>query len=215
MNRNATIDPGPLGRGVLGVAWLLLLMSLVLSACAVRPPVPEVDDRPGEFERHQARVQALDPWALTGRLALDADGQQWHTNVRWRESGDQFDIRLFGPFGRDAGRVMGDGSGAALRAPDGGEFHAPDVDQLVAESLGWRIPVSGLRYWVRGLPAPGSVFDHRLDEAGRLAALEQSGWTVQYQRYRNDLEPALPDRLELTYQDIRLRLLVDQWAVTP
>ena len=194
---------------------LLALAVLVLTACAARPPAPVVEDPPGAFEAHRALVQTLDPWSLTGRLALDTDGQQWHTNMRWRQSGEAFDIRLFGPFGRDAGHVQGDEHGAMLRSSDGERFAADDVDRLVADGLGWRLPVSGMRYWVTGLPEPGTPYQPQYDDAGRLARLEQSGWTVEFQRYRNSPAPALPDRLELTYGDIRLRVLVDQWSVTP
>jgi outer membrane lipoprotein LolB len=193
--------------------WPSLL--LALSACAVRPPAPEVDHPVRAFEQYQARVLALDRWILSGRLALDADGQQWHTNVRWRQTGESFDIRLFGPFGRDAGRVQGSPHGASLRAPDGGEFEADDVDMLVIDALGWRLPVSGMRYWVMGVPAPDSAYLHQLDDTGRLAQLEQSGWTVRFQRYSSSSSPGLPDRLELTFQDIRLRVLVDQWTLDP
>lgn len=199
-------------------AWLRVtpgvLLLLTLGACAVRPPVPG-PDMSAAYEAHRTRVQALDPWTITGRLALDADGQQWHTNVRWQQSGEAYDIRLFGPFGRDAGRVEGDRGQARLRTADGERFEAADVDRLVAEALGWRLPVSGMRYWVLGLPAPGSAYQPQLDADGRLAELRQSGWTISFQRYRNSPPPALPDRLELTYQDIRLRVLVDQWNVTP
>jgi outer membrane lipoprotein LolB len=192
-----------------------LLGVLLLSACATRPPVPVSEEASAAFEAHRALVQTLDPWTLTGRLALDADGQQWHTNLRWRQSGEDFDIRLFGPFGRDAGHVQGDERKATLRAADGERFEADDVDRLVVEVLGWRLPVSGMRYWVMGLPAPEASYIPELDASGRLARLEQSGWTVQFHRYRNSPAPALPDRLELTYEDIRVRVLVDQWNVAP
>ncbi len=201
------------GRLVPGAGVILIM--LVLSACAVRPPAPVVDDPSDAFKRHQDRVRTLDPWTMTGRLALDADGQQWHTNVRWRQAGDAYDIRLFGPFGRDAGRVQGDEGWARLRTPDGEHVEADNVDRLVIEALGWRLPVSGMRYWVMGLPAPGLPYTPQLDGAGRLAELTQSGWTVAFQRYRNSPGPALPDRLELHYEDIRLRVLVDQWDVEP
>lgn len=194
---------------------LAALCVLLLAACAVRPPVPGDADLSALFEAHRAQVQDLDPWTLTGRLALDADGQQWHTNVRWRQSGDAYDIRLFGPFGRDAGHVHGDEARAQLRTPEGERFEAQDVDRLVVEALGWRLPVSGMRHWVMGVPAPGPGYLPVLDEAGRLEELQQSGWTVRFLRYRGSPAPALPDRLELTYQDIRLRVLVDQWTVAP
>ncbi|ACL71622.1 lipoprotein insertase outer membrane protein LolB [Thioalkalivibrio sulfidiphilus] len=198
--------------------WLraaLLLTFLLLAGCAVRPPVLE-EAAPEAWDAHQAAVQALEQWSLSGRIALDADGQQWHANVRWKERNGDYDIQFFGPFGRDAGRLRGDETGVNLRTPDGEYYNAPDPDRLVRDVLGYRLPVSGLRHWVLGLPAPGSGSERSFDARGRLSLLEQSGWQVQYQRYRESVSPTLPDRLELHYgQEIRLRLLVDTWALEP
>ncbi len=181
----------------------------------MRPPVVE-EAVPGAWDAHQAAVQALGQWSLSGRIALDADGQQWHANVRWKERNGDYDIQFFGPFGRDAGRLRGDEAGVDLRTSDGEYYNAPDPDRLVREVLGYRLPVSGLRHWILGLPAPGAASERSFDARGRLTLLEQSGWQVQYQRYRESVSPSLPDRLELHYgQEIRLRLLVDAWTLEP
>src|SRR3546814_8106960 len=44
---------------------------------------------------------------------------------------------------------------------------------------------SGLRWWVLGLPAPNAPPQIELDGQGRLAALTQVGWTLQYQEYQD------------------------------
>lgn len=200
--------------GWLRASWLLIF--LLFAGCAARPPLVEAPEAPAAWEAHQAAVQALDEWSLSGRIALDADGQQWHANVRWKERNGDYDIQFFGPFGRDAGRLRGDEAGVNLRTPDGEYYNAPDPDRLVRDVLGYRLPVSGLRHWILGLPAPGADSERSFDARGRLSLLQQSGWRVQYQRYRESVSPALPDRLELHYgQEIRLRLLVDTWTLNP
>jgi len=208
------------GRGLTVGRWrpwpaaTLLIAFLLLGGCATRAPVVEGPDLPEIWVEHETRVLALEQWTLTGRIALEADGQQWHANLRWRERNGDYDIQFFGPFGRDGGRLQGDEQGVSLRTSDGERFYAPDADRLVRDVLGWRLPVSGLRYWVLGLPAPGAVDGRLFDTAGRLSLLEQTGWRVQFQRYRDAPAPALPDRLELRYgEEIRLRLLIDAWVI--
>ena len=54
---------------------------------------------------------------------------------------------------------------------------------LLEQTLGLRLPVTGLRYWVRGLPAPGPTALLQTDAAGRLTRLEQNGWVIEYPSY--------------------------------
>ncbi|MFP4244551.1 MAG: lipoprotein insertase outer membrane protein LolB, partial [Ectothiorhodospira sp.] len=61
----------------------------------------------------------------------------------------------------------------------------------------------------------GDVKARELDAAGRASRLEQAGWTVRYQRYDETQRPALPDRMTLEYDDIRLRLVLDDWRMGP
>jgi outer membrane biogenesis lipoprotein LolB len=53
-----------------------------------------------------------------------------------------------------------------------------------SKRLGVRLPVNGLRYWVRGLPEPGST-PGQTDADGRLTRLEQNGWVIEYPAYAN------------------------------
>src|SRR3546814_20340657 len=61
---------------------------------------------------------------------------------------------------------------------------------------------SGLRWWVLGLPAPNAPAQIELDAQGRLAALTQVGWTLQYQEYQDVGGIALPRRFEAKNQQI-------------
>jgi outer membrane lipoprotein LolB len=53
-------------------------------------------------------------------------------------------------------------------------------------------------------PAPVSV---KRDPQGRLAELQQAGWTIEYLEYTG----ALPSRLRLVYPGIELRLAISEW----
>ena len=45
----------------------------------------------------------------------------------------------------------------------------------------------------------------------RLAALTQAGWHVEYQSYTSANGEALPARMTLQRDAVRVRLLVDDW----
>ncbi|MCG5511648.1 lipoprotein insertase outer membrane protein LolB [Ectothiorhodospira shaposhnikovii] len=194
---------------------LVCLVSLLLTACAVRPPVP-VDDREQAWRERVQLLSAQDEWTLSGRIALFLENEQWNAHLRWRQRGDDYDIQLFGPFGRHAATLEGNATGVTLRNAEGDVYQDRDVDRLVHQALGWQLPVSGLRYWVLGIPSHDRLEGRTLDSAGRAQRLLQSGWDVGYDRYAEAVGPApLPDRMRLEFDDIRVRLVVDDWQMTP
>ena len=74
--------------------------------------------------------------------------------------------------------------------------------------------MTGLRYWIRGLPAPAaSKAEARRDESGRLSQLTQSGWTIKYDRYQLVNGVSLPGKLQLLHDDISVRIVVDKWEL--
>jgi outer membrane lipoprotein LolB len=77
--------------------------------------------------------------------------------------------------------------------------------------LGWQLPLSGLRYWVAALPAPGGDFRSEQDVQGRMSVLYQQGWTIHYTRYAGDARDALPLRLDLQRAGMEVRVLIDEW----
>lgn len=188
-------------------------MSL-LTACATRPPMPE-GGRDQAWQHHQDRVAELTQWELKGRIALRLQNEGWTASVHWQQEQGAYLIRLIAPWGQGVYNLRGDGNAVQLRMPDDRLLYAQDPETLLRENLGWQVPVEGMVYWVRGLPSPGSTPDSlNLDKRGRLQALRQDGWRVHYDRYGLfSGGVALPEKLTIERDDVRVRLLIHTWEV--
>ena len=89
---------------------------------------------------------------------------------------------------------------------------ATSAEELLGTRLGWSLPVSGLRYWLLGLPAPGlPVVKSSLDSFGRLLRLSQGGWQIRYLDYKWIENLALPGKIFVEHPKLRLRLVIDHW----
>ncbi len=187
---------------------VLGLTSLILTGCATVTPSPDwVAGRPG--------AEDLDRWSLRARLALSNGGDGGSGQLEWSHSPDRSEMRFHGAFGRGSWRLTSETGGAALRLADGTVYTANDVESLVLAQTGWRIPVQALQFWVRGVESPLLAGNAVIrDEQGRLQRLEQLGWTVVYDRYRQlDNGMVLPRKITATSQDSRIRLIVKSWQV--
>lgn len=188
-----------------------LVLALALGGCAGTPSNP-LDGAPGQAR--DAAAFTLAQWSAVGRILLRTPEESWHATLDWRQTGDNYHIRLTAPLGQGTVELDGGPWGVSLRTRDDeAPRHARDPETLLLDTLGWRVPVAGLRYWILGLPDPRAAIDHaRRDAAGRLETLGQSGWSVRYPRYDTATRPVLPAKVYLEHPRFTVRIVVTRWV---
>ena len=202
-------------------AFLVALSSILCLSCAAPLPRPPADQLQQLWQAREAALLPIQAWELRGRLAVRADERGGQASLTWKRDAAQHSIRLNGPLGRGVVRVTQDETGAQLQDAEQRVFHAASAEELLYRYTGWRLPLTNLNYWVRGVPVPGLPAIRELDDTGRLKTLRQQGWEVQYQEYVRFEGHELPNRLTLTYTPVRVtaelpamevRLVIDRWA---
>lgn len=193
----------------------VLTCMLLLPGCAIiRKPATSAPgiENGAAWQKRQDRMADFADWSLQGRVAT---GQLlgWTGNLSWRERGEHFDVRLAGPLGAGGMRAKGTLEQVDIRTDDGRHFVTSNPDALVKKALGWSFPLEPLRYWARGIPAPGDYQRIAVDDQGRLESLKQDGWTLSYLDYTTPTgaPTSLPQRVVLDNGDTRIRLVVDRW----
>jgi outer membrane lipoprotein LolB len=156
---------------------------------------------------------AITRWQFHGRVSLTQGEQGWHAGLDWETRPDQYRLQVSGPLGQGALLLTGDEYGVTLVDAEGRVYMSTDAEGLLLQVAGWRLPVSGLQYWVRGLPAPNTPVEATRDAQGRLQQLEQSGWNISYQRYQDVAGSAWPVKIRLERDDLTVKLVIDQWQL--
>ncbi len=174
---------------------IALLAALAATGCAGLRPLGAEESV--EFE-------------LAGRIATRYRQEAASGNVAWRHSRDADELLITSPVGSSVARILRNGNEVVLTTAEPRDYRATDAEVLTEQVLGFRLPLAGLTDWVRGKPVDGSPAAVTRDKDGRLATLEQNGWSVEYQEYRPD---GLPTRLKLTYPGIELRLAIHEWKL--
>lgn len=192
----------------------LILLLLSLAACAPLPERPAVTSPQQTWNERQQSLQQIQHWQLKGRLAIVNDVEAWHLNVDWQQRNSDYLIAMWGPFGAGRVELTGNASGVRLVDADQGVYYSADAESLLYEHTGVRMPVNGLRYWILGLAHPArQTAQPTLDQYGRLASLSQDQWDVQMRHYTRIGPHELPDKLSITRNDIKVRMIVDDWKL--
>jgi outer membrane lipoprotein LolB len=186
------------------------LCALLIAGCAPMAPRPQTDPATElRWSQHRAALGNVLGFALSGRVA-ESGGRS--AELRWRQFADaRFALQLSGPFGVGHVAIEGDPGGVWVRTKDGSQY-TDDPQAWMRTNLGWWLPLDDLRAWALGLPAPGEIEQLSLDADGRLATLQQHGWTVRYDGYQRVGSLELPRKLEAQTENVRLRLVVDSWT---
>lgn len=200
-----------------GAAFAAVLAAL-LAGCAnlSQPAAPLPQDAAADprWLAHQAAAMACDPFTLSGRVAVQRGSEGGGAKLRWRQAGQDSDLRIMAPLAQGSFRLVGSTQGVTLSAPDGRQYTADSFEALMATHVGWPLPVEGARYWVRGVPDPRQPVEHLvLDDEGRLGDLAQAGWRISVLEYRDEGGVALPARLFLNAGEVKIRLAIDTWSV--
>jgi len=166
---------------------------------------------PKQWLAHKQQLAQLDGWEINGKVGIRAPKDSGSGTLYWLQRQDYYDIRLSGPLGRGAARLTGRPGQVALEVANQGRFEAATPEDLLEQQLGWKLPVSHLVWWVRGLPAPDSPSQLTLDGASRLAGLSQDQWRVEYLSYAQQNGYWLPERIKLHGQDLDVTLVIKDW----
>ena len=175
----------------------------LMSACTLTPKVDS------EQLTEEVRVGRFAVLSYDKRDNVNKDAVQG--GFVWRDLGRMLDIDLTNPLGNTLARVEVSDFQSVLINSSGHRLVAVSPDDLMARVLDGRpLPVSGLRYWVRGelMPAIQAQNVER-DEQGRLVSAYQHGWQINLSAY--DVKG--PTRLHLIRNEaverITVRLTID------
>ncbi|MDZ7790171.1 MAG: lipoprotein insertase outer membrane protein LolB [Xanthomonadales bacterium] len=185
---------------------LLLVVCLLLAACATREPRPAgawLEEREAWFDAHP-------DWNISGRVGLHDGERGGSLGFTWRSEGDEQLIHLRTSAGGQQWRLRFSPARAVLEGNEVGRLTGDNPDPLVEEAIGWPIPVYALSWWIRGLVPPGGG-DLRFADDGTLAGVRGPVWTLDYQHFKSYEGRLLPTRMEARSGDYRVRILIADW----
>ncbi len=198
--------------------WLLksaglLLGCLWLASCATSPSSVAPKNQQQNWDQRVQTLSSIQDWDLKALIAIRARKDGDSASLHWQQSKQRYTLNLFGPLGTNAYTLQGEPGKVTLQNPQGQIVSASSPELLVAQQTGWRLPVSYLRYWIRGLPVPGVPTTTQFDAYHHLSTLTQQGWNVQFLRYTSVGNIDLPSKIFITSPDLEVKIVIHHWQL--
>jgi outer membrane lipoprotein LolB len=188
---------------------LILISSIFLISCAStqRAKIGHV-----AWKQHAASITKIKNWHMTGRIAFNDSKEGANANFIWQQFGDGFKLEVFGPFGAERVTIFGTPNKVTLISHDGTKSTARTPEQLLNKKLGWHIPISGLQYWIMGIPEPDiKITKYTLNKEGLLKTLSQQSWVANYFEYQILSGEILPGKITLNNHNLKVKVAIRSW----
>lgn len=189
---------------------------ILLAACApTRPTVHREGDVVTMSQQAQREHDLADTshWTLQGKLSVATDKDSGSGSLTWHQDGDRYDFTVRAPVTGRSFRLTGGPDGAELDGLDGGTRRGRDAETLMAQTVGWQIPMAELKRWVLGLRADTGPADIRFGDDKLPSQLVQDGWTVEYKAWDASRQPAMPSKVFAEKPPYKVRLAIESWQL--
>ncbi len=133
----------------------------------------------------------------------------------WSQQLGSTAIELYSPLGQTLARIAIAPDRATFETARGASRTAASADALTAATLGWPLPVEGLRYWLQGFVRTGAQAMPAVAPSGP-DSFRSDGWLVRIPDWQASGSAAIPKRIDLSREDgqggeIALRIVIDEW----
>lgn len=205
--------------------WMLAapLCLLMLGGCATQGKMPTPgaggtstpSDPQAAWQQRQAAFARMGSWRMQGRVGVQFRDQSASFGLSWLQQGkDQYEMNIKNPL---TGAVMAYMKGSANNVTletNGKTYQDASAERLLQGQMGVSLPLSGMKYWVRGIPSPDAPVDAvKLDNMGRPQMLQQSGWQMEYTGWQGNGAQALPEKVNLSRaaENTRVKVIAKDW----
>ncbi|MGR8946433.1 MAG: lipoprotein insertase outer membrane protein LolB [Gammaproteobacteria bacterium] len=201
--------------------FVALLFSFSIVACTSQPsapagPTPVASATPAQalYERRQAIIGSIRTWSFRGRTAVQRGSEGWTATLHWRQHDGSFRLRIIAPLGQGTYEILREPDKVSLIDADNRVYTAATPEQLASEVIGWRLPITNIEYWVRGLMAPHEEPSQlTLDEGGLVKDFAVDRWRVSILEYQFIDDLAMPRKLFMSHGDTKIRVVINAWEI--
>ncbi|MCK8045778.1 lipoprotein insertase outer membrane protein LolB [Shewanella sp. 1CM18E] len=164
------------------------------------------------------KVQQASAWEMQGKLAVRTSQDRFSTNIYWLHSPQREELTLTTMLGTTILSLTSQ-DGLVTLDVDGKTYQDTNAQRLLTRVSGWPIPIDSLPLWLTGQLTEGDklISSDSLQRPSKLINSQQlPPWQVEFKSWQKQSGADVPRLLNLTRDDLRLKLQLNKWqALAP
>lgn len=186
-------------------------LSAILSSCSTTKPL--TSEQMARTRNYQESV------VMNGKINIQYqqnDKTEVLTgNFEWQQNSKELSITLTSSLGQTIAIIRENAQGASLEQGKNEMRYAPNVEQLLTESLGWSLPIAGMRDWLQGFDRNQQGQRFAIPTRDNQRSMSQ-GWQLDFTSWQEDgkqIHPKLINLYRRTEEvgDLKIRLAILEW----
>jgi len=134
---------------------------------------------------------------------------------QWQQQGQRIDIDLMSPLGQTMAKLTITPNSATIQQTGKEIKVADNVAELTEQTLGWSLPVAGMRDWLQGFNRT-TTNQRQIARPNENDQFDTEGWHIQYVSWQQNSVSDYPKRIDVTrtspqLHQLSLRIIIDQW----
>ncbi|MFA6408916.1 MAG: lipoprotein insertase outer membrane protein LolB [Gammaproteobacteria bacterium] len=188
---------------------LLILGCVAISACSsLQTTTYQQNYHYLSWQERLHQLKNINSWNITGAISVQHGNDVDTAHYTWLQKKDSYALTLSGPLNLGSIYINGNSQEVTLIKSQKEKYSAKTPEELLQKTLGWSLPISGLAYWIKGMPSPKTPYSLKLDSFNHLAYLKQQGWSIQYQDFMVQNGVDLPRKIALQKAGLRIKIVV-------
>jgi len=193
---------------------LLISSCLLLTGCiSLTAPKANTNYTATSKEQHKQQLSKITKWEMQGAFSLQSPQESQIANYKWSvQKYNSYQLSITSAMNLYSVIINRNQNSTYLINNKKQTITAATPEKLLEKTIGYSIPVSNLYYWSRGVAAPGANKAQYSDN-GHLTQLDQDGWHIVFSKYTNQNNIDLPQTINLSRNDITIKLIVKNWKI--
>jgi outer membrane lipoprotein LolB len=199
------------------LAWVAACAAL--SGCAHLWPSPDHAHSAVAVLPHEYLESVEIDGRFSAQFQRSAKADSWNGNFSWIQTPQLTTVSLQSPLGQTVATIAISDGKAVLTQSGQPVRSASDVDKLVADALGWPMPVSNLRDWLQAYAVTADGTRVRATPELRDAITTRDGWRIRYSSWQEqgfaDIQD-VPRRIDMARDTVeaglvQIRVVIGSW----
>jgi outer membrane lipoprotein LolB len=189
----------------------IILPLIILTGCAATTPKVS-ENHYLSWQARQKQLTNLKNWTLQSAVGITNSTQHIAARVYWQQFDHNYAINITSLFNLGGIKIIGDSTHVILQRSITDKVIAKTPEKLMYRELGWSLPISNLRYWILGLPAPKLPYISNFDSYNRLIHLKQQNWQIDYADFISVDAVDLPTTILLSNTKLQIKIIIKKWG---